>query len=253
MHPHLNTTPLSIHDFARDYKRHYTIVPAVDEALKQHGYRIRHTVYCEELGFEALRASGLEHDEFDHRSLHCLIHATSDDHYVGCARIVPTSPIRDEITMPFEHICAGQLHPEIVDFIDAHRGQVAEASRLSIIAPYRSKMIEGSTTPAIHQGSSVTPTRLPYRTLALYLGLIAMSRFHGIDHLFLLTERALGVSIKKLGWAIRQVGNVVDFHGHRMPFLLDLEHTLATLNPSVRTFYDAIESEVHTSFAQANS
>lgn len=253
MQEHLNHKALNIHDFAQDFKRHYTIIPAVGDALKQQGYRIRHEVYCRELGFEEIRADGMEYDEFDHRSIQCLIHATANNHYVGCARIVPTSPLRDEMTMPLEHICDGQLNPDIVDFIHANRGQVAEASRLSIIAQYRSKSLERNTVPAIHEGSSLTPVRLPYRTLALYLGLIAMSRFHGIDHLFLLTEKALGMSIKKLGWAISQVGNVVDFHGHRMPFMIDLEQTLSQLNPSVRTFYAAIEQEIQLSFSAANT
>ena len=48
-------------------------VLAVDDTLRESVYKIRHNVYCDELAFEPVKESGLETDEFDAYSRHCLI------------------------------------------------------------------------------------------------------------------------------------------------------------------------------------
>jgi hypothetical protein len=71
-----------------EYKNHFQIIPANDNELKQHCYRIRHDVYCRELGYEPTNQAEIEVDEHDQHSVHCLIRATHSSQFIGCASVV---------------------------------------------------------------------------------------------------------------------------------------------------------------------
>ena len=55
--------------------------------LEREAYKIRHQVYCEELGWEALRESGEETDEFDNHAAYCLVRHRSTNVFAGTVRI----------------------------------------------------------------------------------------------------------------------------------------------------------------------
>jgi N-acyl amino acid synthase of PEP-CTERM/exosortase system len=77
---------------SQGYRRFFKVVPATTDALRAENYRIRHQVYCRELGFEPVRPDGLESDAFDAQSVHCLVQSVSTGEYVGCARLVLAKP-----------------------------------------------------------------------------------------------------------------------------------------------------------------
>ena len=43
------------------FSRYFRIQPAFSEELRRNVFRIRHAVYCEELGYEPVREDGLEY------------------------------------------------------------------------------------------------------------------------------------------------------------------------------------------------
>jgi N-acyl amino acid synthase of PEP-CTERM/exosortase system len=55
------------------FERYFSVVPANTGILLEKVYQLRHQVYCDELGYEQQRASQLEFDEYDKRSIHCLL------------------------------------------------------------------------------------------------------------------------------------------------------------------------------------
>ena len=70
-------------------------MPATTQALREECYRIRHDVYCRELGFEAVREDGMETDAYDPHSVHCLLRAHASDRLIGCIRLIlPTRRCR---------------------------------------------------------------------------------------------------------------------------------------------------------------
>jgi hypothetical protein len=68
------------------YRRYFTVVPALTADLRTRNYRLRHQVYCRELGFEPLRPDDLEYDEFDERSVHCLVQSAASGQRCHLAR-----------------------------------------------------------------------------------------------------------------------------------------------------------------------
>ena len=70
------------------FSKYFRALPAVDADLQRIAFRIRHAVYCEELGYEAIRDDGLESDTYDPHSVHCLLESVSTGEHVGCVRLI---------------------------------------------------------------------------------------------------------------------------------------------------------------------
>jgi N-acyl amino acid synthase of PEP-CTERM/exosortase system len=234
----------NVHRFALEYNKHFQIVPAVEDALRRHCYRIRHDVYCRELGYEPTNQAGMEVDEHDGHSLHCLIRATHANQFVGCARLVVTDPGNPTIKLPFLKACAGNLVPGMDEFISQNPGKVAEISRVAVISPYRRGKLDakGPSRPA--NAEDPNKHRLPHMTLGLYLAMTALARQRGIQHLFFLVDRNMATSLEHQGWAMRQVGDPIEHKGHRSPYIANLEHNILNMSPFIRHFYEAIQREV---------
>ena len=60
-------------DLREGFRSRFEVVPAVSEGLVEEVYRLRHRVYCEELGFEAVRPEAQERDDYDGHAVHLLL------------------------------------------------------------------------------------------------------------------------------------------------------------------------------------
>ena len=69
------------------FKKYFEILPAIGEADRRAAFRIRHSVYCEDLGWEPVRADGLETDEYDGQARHCLVRNRATGEHIGCVQI----------------------------------------------------------------------------------------------------------------------------------------------------------------------
>src|SRR5512146_1798154 len=97
------------------FRKFFEIVPALTDGLRDHAYRIRHQVYCEELKFEPERPDRRERDPYDAHSLHCLIRSIPDGEFVGCTRLVLARSEDPHYLLPFERTCAQTIDRSIVD------------------------------------------------------------------------------------------------------------------------------------------
>jgi hypothetical protein len=61
-----NLTELTM---GQGYRRFFRVVPALSDALRSENHRIRHEVYCRDLGFEPLRTDGLDIDLADQQAV----------------------------------------------------------------------------------------------------------------------------------------------------------------------------------------
>lgn len=111
----LSTGPSEIPAPINNFEQYFEIVPALSPALKEEAFRIRHQVYCEDLGFEPRRPNRRESDPYDAQSLHLLIRSVHAGDFVGCTRIVRAQSQDTQRAMPFEQICADAIDRAIVD------------------------------------------------------------------------------------------------------------------------------------------
>lgn len=238
-----NLTELTM---SQGYRRFFKVVPALTDELRAENYRIRHEVYCRELGFERPRPDGLEADEFDDRSVHCLVQSVSTGDYVGCARLVLVDPGRDQTPLPFETTCEGTLDRSIVDPMALDRSRIAEISRLAVIGSYRRRRGEQDKPISISEEDFGTESRprQPYLALAVYLGLISLARHYGITTLFVLTEPRLALNLSRLGVHVRRIGGEVQHRGVRIPSMMSVDEIISGMNFIIRALFEVISREV---------
>ncbi len=228
------------------FKKYFEVVPATTDELKDHVFRIRHNVYCEELKFEPERPDKRETDEYDSHSLHCLIRHIRSGEFAGCTRLVLARPGDPMYPLPFERSCEDSIDRNLMDPRALPRHTIAEVSRLAVVGRFRRRKGEEKTAAPVSDDSFGTKDqpRFPYIPVGLYLGTIEMAALHGIDTLFVLTEPRLAGHFSKLGVKTRQIGRPIEHRGTRVPSAIGVSSVIDGLNFVMRPLYKVIASEV---------
>lgn len=244
--PQINGGLHSALEPSQTFRRCFEVVPALSHALRDHAYRIRHRVYCEELGYEPPRSDRREWDAYDAQSLHLLIRSVQTGEFIGCTRIIRTSPQDPCYPLPFERVCATALDRSIVEPSRLARGTFAEVSRLAVIASFRKRKGEDRTPLPTSDADFGTPAqpRFPYIPLALYLATVELARLNGIETLFVLTEERLANHFARLGVKILAVGAAVEHRGRRIPSMMRTGAIIGDLKPIFQPLYRAIAEDI---------
>ncbi|MFP5401550.1 MAG: PEP-CTERM/exosortase system-associated acyltransferase [Gammaproteobacteria bacterium] len=239
------------------FRGYFRIDAALDDELYDEVLRIRHDVYCVDLGFERVREDARESDAYDTHSIHCLLRtATKPHHGVGCARVVLTDPDDRAAPLPFERTCAGVLDRSIIDPARLPRERIAEVSRLAVCRAYRRrKGEEHSYVNNIEDDNfdSQGRPRFPYIPVSLYMGAIAIAAHHGIDTLFVLTEPRLASHFAKLGVRVTQIGGAVEHRGTRVPSMIDVQDVIRNMRLVMRPLWREVVSEIERSYKTERS
>jgi len=226
------------------FRRRFELVPALTDALKDETYRLRHSVYSEDLGFEPQRPDGREIDKYDAHATGLLIRHLPSREFIGCARLIHPNPDALSDPLPFERTCGSGLDREVVDA--SPRSQIAEVSRLAVISKFRRRKGEASVPAPLGENDLAggpTP-RFPYILLGLYLGIIAVSELQGIKKLFVLTEPRLALHLTKVGFELVQVGAPVEHRGTRIPSMMTVSQLVTEMKPYLRPVYEVIRRQV---------
>lgn len=247
----MTTESFASRDLGKGFSTYFEILPALDDATRDQAFSIRHQVYCEDLGFEAVRADRLETDEYDAQSLHCLLRTSGDDHaLVGCSRLVLARPDDPDHPFPFERACAANLDLHTVDSRRLPRHKIAEVSRLAVRKTYRRRRDDnGGPVPLAGADSGDTPhVRFPFIPVGLYLGTMAIAERQGIEHTFTLTELRLADHLAKLGFQATQIGPAIEHHGQRIPSIIDVQGSIRSIRTMIRPMWHVIREAVNQAF-----
>ncbi len=237
-------------NLGRGFQRHFRIEAAVDDSVRNEIFRVRHEVYCEELGYEPQRPDRLETDVFDAHSLHCLLRTQENASVpVGCVRLVLTDPNDHDALLPFERTCADALDRSLYDPSRLPRDRIAEVSRLAVRSAFRRRRGENAGTLPLGEDDFGTRTqpRFPYIPIGLYLGAIALAQRQGVEKIFVLTEPRLASHFAKLGVEITQIGRPVEHRGMRIPSMMDVQAITRDLRMIFRPIWRVIKAEVDAS------
>jgi N-acyl amino acid synthase of PEP-CTERM/exosortase system len=224
---------------------------ALDRVSKEQVFRIRHEVYCRDLGWEPLREDGRETDEFDSHSYHCLLRRRGTGEPVGCTRLIVARPDDPNCPFPFERSCGDGLDRSIADPARMPRHTIGEVSRLAVMSTFRQRKGEAGMAVSLTRQDFAprgAQTRFPFIPISLYLGATAIARFVGIEHVFVLTEPRLASHFVRIGFNIRAVGNPIEHRGTRVPSLLSSSKVVEEMRPLIKPLYTAIEMAIQEDF-----
>jgi N-acyl amino acid synthase of PEP-CTERM/exosortase system len=235
------------------FSKYFHALPALDDELRRAVFRIRHAVYCEELGYEPLRPNGMESDEYDAHAVHCVLKSVANAEYVGCVRLILADANDPSSLLPFERLCEASIDRSVVDPARLDRTKIAEVSRLAVIARYRRRRGEQKVPLGIDENDFGTPDRprFPYIAAGLYLAMIAQAQHHGVETLFMLTERRLAKQLSRLGVNVRAIGAPVQHRGIRHPSMMSVQEVIDGLGFFVRPLFAVISREMETAYRHA--
>lgn len=230
---------------ANKFKEYFELVQAISPEMKDEVYRLRHRVFCEELGFWQPSLDGRERDEFDEQSRHLLLRSVKTGASVGCVRLIMVPPEGPQSLLPFEKIFAAAIDRREFDPATLPRSTIAEISRLTLACEFRRRRRIEMSGEAAHRafGTPAHPT-YPYVQLGLYLGAIALAEQLGIATLFLITEPRLLAHFKRLGFPVRQIGGPAEYRGLCVLSMADVTDPLADLPFFMRPLYRVIAREL---------
>ncbi len=233
------------------FREWFDVVPATIPSLKENAYRIRHSVYCEDLGFEPPRADGLETDQYDENALHVLMRHRPSGTFIACVRLVRVPRDRPLEQLPFERVCT-HLNPGIVPLDPIQRIRIAEVSRLAVVRGFRRRKGElAQEGPGTDSDTAGAPRqRFPHLLVGLYLGVIAAAMLNEVERLFVLTEPRLSSHLGNLGIGIHQIGAPVDHRGVRVPSMIHVGSMHSGLRPTILPFYDHIVESMRRAYAE---
>lgn len=227
------------------------LVPVVasSDPLKTEVYKIRHGVYCEELGFEPVKKNGLELDDFDAFSIHCLIKHCRSSEFAGTVRIV--RPTEANQQLPIEKYCLNSITDKDLNPANFDRKDVCEVSRLAVPKKFRRRQMDN------HQGAGVgiinkatySETELrcfPFIAVGLYFAAAALALENDIKHAYVMMEPRLARSMGFVGIKFKQIGPVVDYHGKRAPYYINQELLKTKLSPSFLKMLTDIRLSIST-------
>lgn len=207
-------------------------------------YRIRHQVYCEELGFEPVRDNQQETDEFDSYSRYCLMQHKSSGDYAGTVRIV--SPQATEELLPIEKYCSFALKTAELKPGDYPRHEVCEISRLAVPAQFRRRNTDrykGSETGVINEQvySEEELRCFPFLAIGLYLAAASLAIHTNHKHAFVMMEPRLARSMAFIGVKFKQLGPAVEYHGRRAPYYINAKMLHSSLPAGFKKLYQVID------------
>lgn len=222
-----------------EFRRYFGIVPAKTEALRQQAYRIRYTVYAEELGWEdkARFPSGYETDQYDQRSEACLLRHRESNQFIGCVRLIMA---RGEETAPFPFELAMRDAGHALDtrgFDADWRVSGGEISRVAVISQFRRRRHERDypDNPPDDE-PEISPERrvFPHIAIGLYLGAAALGMSHALERVFAIMEPKLARRLRTYGIEFEQVGVPLEHHGLRIPYCLQRHLFEDRVTPPIR-------------------
>lgn len=199
------------------YSEYFDVVRADTPELIREAYRLRYQVYCVENPFEnpAEHPDGLETDEFDDHSLHCLLVHRATGTVAGTVRLILPRTDRPGCDLPILSLCQD---PRVRDGKLLPARSTAEISRFAISKAFRRRAEDRGATgagPVLPGGQDRRV--IPHITLGLMKAVAWMSHEHAITHLCAVMEPALLRLIGRFGLFFTPLGPLVSHHGQRQP------------------------------------
>lgn len=224
---------------AADFSERYQIQIADTETLRKKVYRVRHQVFCDELGYDMRHVQGHEFDEYDDSSLHVLLSQRDGDIPIGCFRLV--MPQRGEVWLPFDRYGVPHVDERFFDWSRVDRARSIEVSRLALSPRSRQcRPTEGAPSD-------------PYMATAMFYAVTSLILNLGTENLFMVIEPRLGRLISRYGFTLDQISPPFEYYGQRATFSAyrsRIVDELQRLKTPWRNLYDVIEQQLFAKTAQ---
>ena len=209
------TTPFPIAARLPAIDRFVCVYADTPEA-RQHHYRLRYRVFCEETRFEDPGAfpDEVEYDRYDDHAKHFIVWDRQERQWAGALRMIDASSTR----LPSEEILGAPL-----EGLSDRRSRAVECSRICILSQYRKISRSTFIGNAPGEGHFSRQAALAIYTqedndVLLRLIRASLSLRPNVEHCYFIVTAALSRVLSRFGIPLTQVGNPVQHRGTRIPF-----------------------------------
>ncbi|MEP1445726.1 MAG: PEP-CTERM/exosortase system-associated acyltransferase [Paraglaciecola sp.] len=235
---------------ARHFSTYLHPLIAETSELCNESYRIRNDVYCDELNFLDTGRDGLEVDDFDSYSTHCLIQHRPTNRFSGTVRVV--RPETNQHSLPLQKYCSESIAKDKINPKDFAPHEICEISRLAVPKEFRKRQTDnfkGAATGVINQQiySENELRCFPFIAVGLYLSAASIVIENNIKHTFVMMEPRLARSMSFIGIQFEQIGPAVDYHGKRAPYYINPSLLMENLTPGFQVMLKDIRKSLNHS------
>ncbi|CAM3573721.1 PEP-CTERM/exosortase system-associated acyltransferase [Halomonas sp. FME1] len=235
------------YDFFASFKNDFNFKIAITDIEKRRIYKLRHDVYCQEIGYQAPESSSnnLELDIHDAHSIHCLIEHRRSGLAAGCLRLVLPAPCTDDNIkrLPLQdfgeqHLPHKTLHPAKLPY-----NSICEISRFAIARAFRHKAIKYETldlNDIDYQFTNAERKTFRLIVIALFLSTYSLVGLMNKRHVFAMMEPRLPRLLSMSGFKFTKVGETIEMHGKRNAFYIDHAKAEETMHKDLMPFYSYI-------------
>ena len=236
---------------ARHFSTYLYPLVADTTELSNESYRIRNDVYCDELNFLDTGHNGLEVDDFDKYSTHCLIQHIPTTRFSGTVRVV--RPETNQHSIPLQKYCSESISKDKINPKDFAPHEICEISRLAVPKDFRKRQTDnfkGAATGVINQQiySENELRCFPFIAVGLYLSAASIVIENNIKHTFVMMEPRLARSMSFIGIQFEQIGPAVNYHGKRAPYYINPSLLMENLTPGFQVMLKDIRKSLNHSF-----
>ncbi|WP_370084660.1 PEP-CTERM/exosortase system-associated acyltransferase [Neptunomonas phycophila] len=243
---------------AENFNEYFSVSLAITEEEKLKAYKTRYRVYCEEFEYEEKESftSEMEKDDFDDISYHCLITHRSSGYTAACVRLVPASKAdRKTAQLPLEKYCSKAIGEEAMRLLQGDRTGLCEVSRLAVDATFRRRESEKSARYgnlyALQFGEE-EKRLFPIMAVSAFLAIGVIAMNFERNTVFAMMEPFLPRLLKRSGLVFDRVGDDMDYHGVRAPYIITTSSGYAGMKPELKELYDVVYQQLLPSLEKYN-
>jgi N-acyl amino acid synthase of PEP-CTERM/exosortase system len=231
------------------FEQFFKLELAVSDVQKKEVFRIRHRVYCEEFKYQSVDPSGngLETDEFDSDSMHCLITHIRSNTPAGCVRLVPALEKVENGLLPLGKYCKSSLNQPLIDSMELDMSSVCEISRLAVDSKFRRRDGESLTRFGEINGLNVSDEeRRSFSLIAIacFLAATVMTEMNHRTNVFAMMEPFLPRLLHRSGIEFQRVGKDMNYHGIRAPYFITTQSAIDNMHPDLLRLYHWIKLNI---------
>lgn len=254
------------HNLIDFFSQYFEVVPADTPQKLQQCYRLRYEVYYKEgiLPGNNLEdyPDGLEYDEYDRRSVQCLLIHKPKQRIVGTVRIILADPDQQDNKFPLETVAGDLLISDVISHNKIQRSQIGEVSRLIIAPEFRARKGEDQRPYGVpddfenslqknerrcrsdfrsqrpNQRGEVPRRMFPHAVIGLFVAVMRMSDEHNLTCWFGAMEPVCARFLRSFGIHFEPVSPILDYHGRRqgyIGFIPDIIKDIYRVNPQLGT------------------
>lgn len=193
------------------------------------GLALRYRVFSEELGYEPPNARRRESDEFDTASTHCALYADLWDTNTGNMTRELVSYFRLVNARNWKFAGNGETPSKPIPLTKVNGVDLSRKFKESIYAADVSEMSRVCVHPekkciSISHDNDASPTQL--RINLLHMNLMwreSLAQGDAPRYLAGITEPWYIRQLRICGYDLKTIGEPVEYHGKRQPFILDMQ------------------------------